>query len=81
MAILKKNFVRWYNQHSMGSKMDVAWAAVKMAETAEGVQTQTTNSSSTKLLDELQELIVSGSIRDIQGFKRGIKIIEQLRAG
>ena len=32
MAILKKDFVRWYNQHSMGSKMDVAWAAIKMAE-------------------------------------------------
>ena len=46
MAILKKDFIRWYNQHSMGSKIDVAWAAVKMAEAVEGVQTQTINSQS-----------------------------------
>ena len=45
MAILKSDFMRWYNQHSMGSKMDVAWAAVKMAEAAEGVQTQPTNNA------------------------------------
>jgi len=55
MAILKSDFMRWYNQHSMGSKMDVAWAAVKMAEAAEGVQTQTTNSRYVTALDVFSE--------------------------
>jgi superfamily I DNA and RNA helicase len=78
MAILKSDFMRWYNQHSMGSKMDVAWAAVKMAEAAEGVQTQTTNSRYVAALALYEEYLTVTSFGADTTFKLWCK--ERLNA-
>jgi hypothetical protein len=79
---MRGEFLQWSGEHGgfgcRGPAFEAGWnAALNTVVTPN----TSTNTGSPKLLDELHGLIVSGNIRDVQWFKRGMEIIEQLRAG